>query len=91
MSVDYRDLPLHMQDAAREYVEHGQPPGGFFRYVLENRLAEACRHADNTNIHYMREWANWLYGECPIPAWGSPAEVDEWINKHAAKRAEGKP
>ncbi len=77
--VNYDRLPEHMQEGAREYVENGRPPGYFLRAVLENKLVDAYGKADDKNTAAMREWANWLYNECPTKAWESPEAIIAWI------------
>jgi hypothetical protein len=79
MSVDYSMLPEHMQDGARRYIERGIEPGGFMLAVLENDLTGAAARADNVNRHCLLIWAEWLYNECPAPAWHSRKNVDAWI------------
>ena len=77
--MKYDRLPEHMQEGAREYVENGRPPGNFLRAVLENNLVEAYIKADYINTTAMREWANWLYNECPTQAWKSSVAITAWI------------
>ena len=73
------ELPAHMQDSARLYIEHGQPPGDFLRAVLENNLIEAFARADDENVRGMRAWVQWLYMDVPHSAWGSREIVNTWI------------
>jgi len=80
--VDYSPLPEHMQEGARNYIEHGEEPGGFLRAVLENNLVSAFERADNTNLPRMYTWASWLYNEAPSDCWGSPAKVAAWRKRH---------
>lgn len=79
--TDYSILPLHMQDTARRYIEQGIPGGSFFMAVVENNLVGAFAKADEQNIAAMRNWAQWLYWEAPIDAWGSPKRVLAWMEK----------
>lgn len=87
--VDYSSLPLHMQDGARAYVEHGQPPGDFLAAVLANDLVEAYSRADSENTLAMRRWAGWLYEEAPRGCWGSTEKVKAWIYWRECERAAG--
>jgi hypothetical protein len=77
--VDYSMLPDHMRDGAKRYIENRIAPGGFMTAVLENNLVEAASRADSTNINCLKEWAMWLYNECPREAWGSPHKVAMWL------------
>ena len=77
--VDYSELPEHMQDGAREYVERGLPPGGFLTAVLCNDLTLAVGKADADNLAAITEWARWLWNEAPSQCWGSHAKVEAWI------------
>ena len=86
--VDYSRLPGHMQDGARDYVEHGYEPGGFLLAVLCNDLTGAFGHADTENAAALGEWARWLWMEAPSQCWGSRAKVAAWIAKHAAESVE---
>jgi hypothetical protein len=77
--VDYSRLPEHMQGGARRYIERGISPGHFLTAVLSNDFLGAFKRADDENIERMKEWARWLYNECPREAHGSPEAVEEWI------------
>ena len=79
MSIDYSDLPAHMQDGMRLYIERGIPPGSFQRAVLSNDLMEAFRRADDVNQHAMRDYAVFLTCQAPCGCFGSPDHVKEWI------------
>lgn len=80
MDINYNNLPEHMQDAAREYVELGMPPGGFLYAVLCNQLVEAFGKADQINRANMYVWAEWLFNEAPYKCWGSPERVKNWMD-----------
>lgn len=77
--VDYSILPEHMQGGARRYIERGISPGSFMRAVLENNFLEAFKRADDENTERMKDWARWIYNECPRDAHGDPDTVSEWI------------
>lgn len=74
-------LPEHMQASAQAYIEHGQPPGGFLRAVLENDLVDAFELADSENECSMRAWVAWLYRDVPPAAWKSQQAVNDWIKQ----------
>jgi hypothetical protein len=46
---------------------------------LENKFVEAFMHADDINAACMRDWADWLYNDCPGIARGDPQTVNAWI------------
>lgn len=77
----YDRLPEHMRDGARLYVEHHIEPGGFLRAVLENDLVLAAGKADSVNAAALRDWAVWLYCDCPSELWGSKTKVNAWLAK----------
>lgn len=76
--VSYERLPAHMRDSARNYVEHGTPPGGFLTAVLSNDMRGAFVRADAENRAAMGDWAAWLHNDAPIGCWGSQAKVAAW-------------
>ena len=85
MKTNYDRLPEHMRESARAYIEDGKPPGDFLRAVLENNFVEALGHADEENRAAIFAWAEWLYNEAPMPAWGSPEKVTAWIAAHQTR------
>jgi hypothetical protein len=83
--IDYSNLPEHMQDDARRYVEDGEC-GDFLRTLVSNQLVEAWKRADQINRSYWAEWVDWLLAEPPSICWGSPEKVTAWIRGHEAAR-----
>ncbi len=81
MTGRYDQLPEHMREVARDYVERHRRPGDFLAAVLSNDLTGAFSKADVRNIVAMRAWASWLYNEAPAAAWGSKAVVDAWVKE----------
>ncbi len=79
MSVDYSELPAHMQGAAQRYVENGLSPGGFLTAVLSNNLLGAASKADAVNRRWLYEWAQWLYNQAPANCHGSYQIVESWL------------
>lgn len=86
MDIDYSILPEHCRGGMRRYVEDGLMPGDFLTAVLENNLVEAFARADDINIHRLFDYANFLYNELPISAWGSPEKVERWAARQREKR-----
>src|SRR3990167_7814075 len=68
----------HMRDAVERYLRHGISGGSFLTAVLTNDLKDAVGRADTTNVGLLREWAAWLYNDCPLEAQGSPETVEAW-------------
>jgi len=85
MPIDYSKLPEHMQQAARDYINHGVPPGGFLRAVLENDFKGAVGRADRTNAMRLKDWASWVYWEAPSQCQGSEKIVKAWIEQGGLK------
>jgi len=76
-------LPDHMIDGMIDYWDNHLPPGDFLQAVLANRLVDACLRADDININYLRNYAEWLYWYAPgrPMGWGSEEAVDEWLKQ----------
>ena len=77
--MDLSKIPEHMRESVILYVDHGIPPGGFLRAVLENNLTEAAAQADEINKHHLYDWACVMYNEIPQIARGSREMVDRWL------------
>jgi len=86
MNINYDNLPCHMQDAARLYVEHGIQPGSFLTAVICNDLAGAIGRADDMNRAAMQDWVNFFYNDAPSICWGSPAKFNAWIAQGGMKQ-----
>jgi hypothetical protein len=78
MRIDYSQLPEHMQDGMRRYIENGILPGDFLTAVLCNDFVTAFMHADDVNIVAMREYAYFLHWQAPPGCWGSDEKVNHW-------------
>lgn len=77
--IDYSDLPDHMQDAMRLYMERGIEPGSFLMAVLCNDLMGAVSRADHINASRLKDYAAWLYNNAPPQSFGSREKVGRWI------------
>jgi len=84
--VNYDKLPLSAQGGMRRYIEDGIPPGGFLQAVLSDSLVEAYARADSENTERMRDYAAWLYSDCPRTAWGSQKIVQQWMEERESER-----
>lgn len=83
----YDLLPAHMRSGTKDYIEHGTPPGGFLRKVLENDLVGAFVAADAINSVQMEYWSIFLWNYAPTNCWGSPEKVDAWIEMHRQRQS----
>lgn len=87
--IKYDRLPEELRGGMQRYIEHGIQPGHFLTAVLENNFLEAFNRADSGNIFHMLDIVMFMYNQCPMDAWGSPAKVDEWM-KHQGFEGWGK-
>ena len=73
-------VPNHaMKGGVERYLYHGISGGGFLTAVLENDFKGVVGKADYVNIGLLKEWASWVYNDCPSRAQGSPRAVDDWV------------
>lgn len=72
-------VPAHTLRGIRDYVDERVPPGGFLRAVLSNNLHLACLKADDLNRRALVEIVTYLHWEVPSSCWGSPEQVDAWL------------
>jgi len=79
MNINYSNLPTHMQDGARRYIEDGIPGGSFFDALVSNDLMRAFGKADDVNRAAMWDWCLFLYNEAPSRCFGSPEIVSAWV------------
>lgn len=77
--LDDPDVPKHMINGIRTYLEHGIPPGSFLRAFLEGDLFKAAMHADQTNQIALFILARWVLSYMPIACYGSPERVEAWV------------
>lgn len=78
-TIDYSDLPAHLQAGIRAYIEDHQSVGGFLTAVLSNDLQGACSRADGVNRYRLWDIVRWLHNYAPEQCWGSPERVNEWL------------
>lgn len=78
-NVDYSQIPDHMQEGMREYLEYGRKPGGFLLALLANDLHFAVKWADCTNRYKLLEYTDFFLSEIPSRAWGSYENVYYWM------------
>ena len=76
--VDYDMLPEYMREPAKRYVEDGDLPGRFLQAVLQNDFVQVVFRADDINGAMLKDWAMWVYNECPSQAWGSQKKMFKW-------------
>ena len=81
MTIRYHDLPEHMRDGMRLYIERGIAPGSFLRAVLSNDLMGAMGRADDVNLKALPAYGRFLYNEAPSLCFGSPEKVADWIKR----------
>jgi len=81
LGIDFSEIPEHMRDGLRLYIDRGLPPGSFLMAVLTNDLAGAFGKADLINQSKIKDYVSFLYNHAPRQCWGSVEKVDEWIKR----------
>lgn len=77
--IDYSELPTHMQEGFKRYIEQRVPMGSFGMAVLSNNLREALGRADAVNRRRLFDIVAWLWQYAPANCWGSPEVVRAWL------------
>ena len=86
---DYLQIPYHLRDGMRRYLEDGILPGSFLTACLENDFVEATVRASGSSAQYLKEIAQFIYNEIPEPAWGSKSKMEKWMADKRKERKEG--
>jgi len=73
-------LPERFAYGLKLYLEEGVLPGGFLTAVLENDLKGSLAAADDQSVRELPGLVSYLYNEIPSTAWGSPENVEQWID-----------
>lgn len=87
--LEQYQIPEHCREGIKHYLLHHHRMGHFLTAVFENDLVEACRRADDTNIHELRRYTIFMHNELPgrnygpgVTPWGSPELVKAWLAGH---------
>ena len=80
MIIDYDELPAHMRQGTKNYIENGVLPGSFLQAVICNDLFGAIRKADDINIQRLEDWLLFFYSDAPDGCYGSKEKMIAWIN-----------
>ncbi len=71
-------IPVHCQQALKDWILVAYSPGSFVTAVLENDLMQACGRADHINRHCLFDYVSFLYNDAPASSWGSSDKVKKW-------------
>lgn len=82
----YANIPEHMREALRRYVEDGIQPGSFLTAIIRNDLCEAVNRADDTNLPLIKLYVQWFYNEAPGTCWHNRENMTEWMRARAAEK-----
>lgn len=58
-------LPAHMVWGVVRWICYGIEPGSFLKAVIDNDLRKAVVQADDTNINFLKEWAQFFHNTAP--------------------------
>jgi len=76
----YRDIPKLTREALIRYIKHRIRPGRGLQAILSNNLRETISQCDDQVLGSLRKIIQWLYCSAPSQCWGSPKEVETWLN-----------
>ncbi len=77
--VKWDQIPAHMREGIRAYVEERRPIGHFLTALLSNDLKNAALRADDENRAALPDWVGFIYEYAPSDCWGSPEAVAAWL------------
>lgn len=72
------NLPEHLREGVRNWIEQGITPGSFLRAVIRNDLQAACLRADEISYAQMRQLIRWLVQFAPSGSYGSDKVFSQW-------------
>lgn len=81
MTIDYEQLPEHIRDGMRRYIESGIEPGSFLTAVLCNDLMGAMGKADEINRARLWDICAFLHNEAPSTCFGSIEAFQSWVHR----------
>ena len=74
------DVPVHLQEGLRRYLDYGIPPGHFLTAVLSHDLFDAINRGDDESIAGLVPLVRWLANKAPARSHGSRAIVAAWCD-----------
>lgn len=80
--VQYQTLPAKYREEMRAYIERGVRPGPFIQRVLDGDLYGAYQLSGplpETPSNDLTTVTGWVFGQCPIKAFGTIGAVESWI------------
>lgn len=81
------ELPTHLQQGLRLYIERGITLGSFLAACVENNLLAASTRAhDDATLLALPAIMRWLYTYAFSAAWGSPEKREAWQRERRAER-----
>jgi len=73
-------IPPRMMGGIKRYIEHHILPGDFLTAIITNDLKKACWAADDENLRNIPAYVAYFYNEAPARCWGSPDEMQAWLD-----------
>lgn len=71
MEINYEELPQNLRLGMQRYIEHGIPPGSFLEAVIQNKLIESFRRADEDAQMLLPEIIKWILKWMPYQKFGA--------------------
>lgn len=78
LNLDWDGVPRYMRDGIAAHVMQGRRTGDFLYNLFTNDLQGVVGHADETNIHLLKDYVHFMYKFFPVGSYGSPEAVASW-------------
>lgn len=74
-----RDVPKHLREGIREYIDSGRETGGLLMAIFCNDLRHAVTVCHPSSTRQFHGICKWIYNYAPESCCGSPERVREWM------------
>ena len=74
----YNELPEHIREGVRNWLEAGITPGSFLRALLRNDLFQTVLRADDINRAELLHIIRWFVQYAPEGSYGSAKVFSQW-------------
>lgn len=79
-------IPPMMHEGIIQYITNGYAAGSFLMAIFKNDLRDAAARADENSRRVIWDYVNFLHNNAPGMCWGSPENVNIWLERHRQLR-----